>query len=70
VGDLLASTILKYIMGNDDWDIYESLKHENAELRCSNRRLYYLLDEIMNDIQYEHGLDSPVYAKLKQFFEE
>jgi hypothetical protein len=70
VGDLLASTILKYIMGNDDWDIYESLKHENAELRCSNRRLYYLLDEIMNDIQYEHGFDSPVYAKLKQFFEE
>jgi hypothetical protein len=57
-------------MGNDDWDIYESLKHDNAELRCSNRRLYYLLDEIMNDIQYEHGLDSPVYAKLKQFFEE
>lgn len=57
-------------MGNDDWDIYESLKHENAELRCSNRRLYYLLDEIMNDIQYEHGLDSPVYAKLKEFFDE
>jgi hypothetical protein len=29
-----------------------------------------LLDEIMNDIQYEHGLDSPVYAKLKEFFDE
>jgi hypothetical protein len=57
-------------MADDDWDIYESLKHDNAELRCSNRRLYYLLDEIMNDIQYEHGFDSPVYAKLKEFFDE
>jgi hypothetical protein len=51
-------------------DAYESLKHENAELKCSNRRLYYLLDEIMNDIQCEHGFDSAVYAKLKEFFDE
>jgi len=70
VGDLLVSTTLKYIMIDDDWNIYESLKDEIAELRRSNRRLYYLLNEIMDDIQYEHGFDSPAFAKLKEFFDE
>lgn len=54
---------------NDDWDIYESLKHENGELRSSNRRLYYFLDEIMNDVFYEHGEKSPVYKKIKEFLD-
>lgn len=54
---------------NDDWDIYESLKHENGELRSSNRRLYYFLDEIMDDVQYEHGFESPVYKKIKEFLD-
>lgn len=54
----------------EDWDIYESLKYENAELKSRNRRLYYFLDEIMNDVQYEHGFQSPVYEKIKSFLQD
>ena len=57
-------------MANDDWDMLESLKHDNAELKSRNRQLYYFLDEIMHDAQCEYGFDSPVYLKLKKFFDE
>jgi hypothetical protein len=39
---------------SDDWDIYENLKHENRELKSRNKRLYYFIDELMYDVQYEH----------------
>lgn len=55
---------------NDDWGIYESLTHENGELKARYRRLYYFLDEIMNDVQYEHGFESPIYKKIKEFLDE
>lgn len=55
---------------NEDLDIYESLKYENAELKSLNRRLYYFLDEIMDDVQYEHGFQSPVYEKIKSFLQD
>lgn len=55
---------------NEDWDIYESLKQDNGELKARSRRLYYFLDEIMNDVQYEHGFESPIYKKIKEFLDE
>jgi hypothetical protein len=57
-------------MANDDWDMVESLKHDNAELNSRNRQLYYFLDEIMDETQIEHGFNSPVYLKIKKFFDE
>jgi hypothetical protein len=55
---------------NNDWDIYESLKHDNRELKARSRRLYYFLDEIMNDVLCEHGEESPTYKKIKEFLDE
>jgi hypothetical protein len=55
---------------SEDWDIYENLKHENGELKSRNRRLYYFIDELMHDVQYEHGFESKVYKKIKDFIDE
>ena len=55
---------------NEDWDIYESLKHDNGELYARSRRLYYFLDEIKNDVLCEHGEESPIYKKIKEFLDE
>jgi len=55
---------------NEDWDLVSSLKHENNELKARNKQLYYFLDEIKSDVQWEHGFNSPVYEKIKKFLDE
>lgn len=55
---------------NDDWGIYASLTHENGELKARYRRLYYFLDEIMNDVLCKHGEESPIYKKIEEFLDE
>ena len=51
----------------NDWDMIESLKHENGELKARQKRLYRFLDEIADDIQWEHGFDSAPYIKIREF---
>lgn len=55
---------------NEDWDIYESLKQDNGELKARSRRLYYFLDEIKNDVLCEHGEESSIYKKIEEFLDE
>lgn len=51
----------------NDFDMVESLKHENGELKARQKRLYRFLDEIADDIQYDHGFESPSYNKIREF---
>jgi hypothetical protein len=71
---MILETSLNYNMDEDypnfDCEIIENLRSEIRELQSHNRRMYYFLDELRYDIEYEHGLNSKCYEKIKKFFDE
>lgn len=59
-----------YIAMNEDCQIIEDLRSEIRELKSRNRRMYYFLDELRDDIQYEHGFDSKCYETIHKFIQD
>lgn len=55
---------------NFDCEIIEDLRSDIRELKSRNRRMYYFLDELRDEIQYEHGFGSKCYEKIHKFIQD